>query len=137
MKIYDFRSDTVTHPTPEMRQAMANARVGDDVYGEDPTINTLEAKSARLMGKEAALFVTSAPKIRKAVVTSTILVCKLSLLTLSRLNKYLNRSIFTVKPRPPRMINKGIVILTNRLSRYPARLSENSEKPALQNAETE
>jgi len=59
MKIYDFRSDTVTHPTPEMRQAMANALVGDDVYGEDPTINTLEAKSARLMGKEAALFVTS------------------------------------------------------------------------------
>ena len=59
MKIYDFRSDTVTHPTPEMRQAMANAQVGDDVYGEDPTINTLEAKSARLMGKEAALFVTS------------------------------------------------------------------------------
>jgi len=59
MKIYDFRSDTVTHPTPAMRQAMANARVGDDVYGEDPTINTLEAKSARLMGKEAALFVTS------------------------------------------------------------------------------
>jgi threonine aldolase len=59
MKIYDFRSDTVTHPTPAMRQAMANALVGDDVYGEDPTINTLEAKSARLMGKEAALFVTS------------------------------------------------------------------------------
>jgi threonine aldolase len=59
MKIYDFRSDTVTHPTPAMRQAMANALVGDDVYREDPTINTLEAKSARLMGKEAALFVTS------------------------------------------------------------------------------
>lgn len=59
MKIYDFRSDTVTHPTPAMRQAMANALVGDDVYGEDPTVNTLEAKSARLMGKEAALFVTS------------------------------------------------------------------------------
>ncbi|HRS75399.1 MAG TPA: beta-eliminating lyase-related protein, partial [Anaerolineaceae bacterium] len=59
MKIYDFRSDTVTHPTPAMRQAMANAQVGDDVYGEDPTINTLEAKSAQLMGKEAALFVTS------------------------------------------------------------------------------
>lgn len=59
MKFYDFRSDTVTHPTPDMRQAMANALVGDDVYGEDPTVNTLEAKSARLMGKEAALFVTS------------------------------------------------------------------------------
>jgi len=59
MKIYDFRSDTVTHPTPAMRQAMANARVGDDVYGEDPTVNELEAKSAQLMGKEAGLFVTS------------------------------------------------------------------------------
>ncbi len=54
MKIYDFRSDTVTHPTPAMRQAMAGALVGDDVYGEDPTVNTLEAKSAKLMGKEAA-----------------------------------------------------------------------------------
>ena len=59
MNIYDFRSDTVTHPTPAMRQAMAGALVGDDVYGEDPTINALEAKSAKLMGKEAALFVTS------------------------------------------------------------------------------
>ncbi len=59
MKIYDFRSDTVTHPTPAMRQAIAAAEVGDDVYGEDPTVNALEAKSAKLMGKEAALFVTS------------------------------------------------------------------------------
>jgi len=59
MKIYDFRSDTVTHPTPAMRQTMAAAEVGDDVYGEDPTVNALEAKSAKLMGKEAALFVTS------------------------------------------------------------------------------
>jgi threonine aldolase len=55
----DLRSDTVTHPTPEMRAAMAQAEVGDDVYGEDPTVNRLEAKSAELMGKEAALFVVS------------------------------------------------------------------------------
>jgi threonine aldolase len=55
----DFRSDTVTHPTPEMREAMAAAAVGDDVFAEDPTINALEAEAARLFGKEAALFVTS------------------------------------------------------------------------------
>ncbi|MCD6576753.1 MAG: low-specificity L-threonine aldolase [Anaerolineaceae bacterium] len=57
--IIDFRSDTVTHPTPAMRKAMANAPVGDDVYGEDPTINTLEQKSADLMGKESGLFTAS------------------------------------------------------------------------------
>ena len=57
--VIDFRSDTVTHPTLTMRKAMANAPVGDDVYGEDPTINTLEQKSAELMGKEAALFTAS------------------------------------------------------------------------------
>jgi threonine aldolase len=57
--IIDLRSDTVTHPTPEMRQAMANAEVGDDVYGEDPTINRLEALSAERMGMEAALFIPS------------------------------------------------------------------------------
>ncbi len=59
MKTIDLRSDTVTRPTPEMREAMANARVGDDVYGEDPTVNRLEAMSADLMGKEAGLFVAS------------------------------------------------------------------------------
>ena len=53
----DLRSDTVTKPTPEMRAAMAQAEVGDDVYGEDPTSNALEAKAAQLLGKEAALFV--------------------------------------------------------------------------------
>jgi len=58
-KIIDLRSDTITHPTPEMRQAMAQAEVGDDVYGEDPTVNKLEARSAELMGKEAGLFVAS------------------------------------------------------------------------------
>jgi threonine aldolase len=55
----DLRSDTVTHPTPEMREAMANAAVGDDVYGDDPTVNQLEADAAKMLGKEAALFVTS------------------------------------------------------------------------------
>lgn len=55
----DLRSDTVTQPTPAMRDAMANAEVGDDVYGEDPTVNRLEALSAEMLGKEAALFVSS------------------------------------------------------------------------------
>ena len=59
MRVYDFRSDTVTKPTPVMRRAMAEAEVGDDVYGEDPTINRLEARAAELLGKESALFVTS------------------------------------------------------------------------------
>ncbi len=55
----DLRSDTVTRPTEGMRAAMASADVGDDVYGEDPTVNLLEAESARLLGKPAALFVSS------------------------------------------------------------------------------
>jgi len=55
----DFRSDTVTHPTPAMRQAMAQAEVGDDVFGDDPTVNKLEALAAEMVGKEAALFVSS------------------------------------------------------------------------------
>src|ERR671938_2167024 len=55
----DLRSDTVTKPTPAMRRAMAEAEVGDDVYGEDPTINALEERVAELMGHEAALFVPS------------------------------------------------------------------------------
>jgi threonine aldolase len=53
----DLRSDTVTKPTPEMRRAMAEAEVGDDVYGEDPTINRLEERSAQIFGREAAIFV--------------------------------------------------------------------------------
>ena len=53
----DLRSDTVTKPTPAMRKAMANAEVGDDVYGEDPTVNLLQEKAAEIFGKEAALFV--------------------------------------------------------------------------------
>lgn len=59
MKVIDLRSDTVTHPTPEMREAMYRAEVGDDVFGEDPTVNRLEALAAERMGKEAALFVAS------------------------------------------------------------------------------
>jgi threonine aldolase len=53
----DLRSDTVTRPTPEMRRAMMEAEVGDDVYGEDPTVNLLERRAAEIAGKEAALFV--------------------------------------------------------------------------------
>ena len=53
----DLRSDTVTKPTPEMRRAMAEAEVGDDVYGEDPTVNRLEQRAAEVTGMEAALFV--------------------------------------------------------------------------------
>jgi threonine aldolase len=53
----DLRSDTVTKPTPEMRRAMLEAEVGDDVYGEDPTVNLLERRAAEIAGKEAALFV--------------------------------------------------------------------------------
>ena len=52
----DLRSDTVTKPTPAMRRAMAEAEVGDDVYGEDPTVNLLQLKAAEIFGKEAALF---------------------------------------------------------------------------------
>jgi threonine aldolase len=59
METIDLRSDTVTQPTPEMRDAMAHAVVGDDVYGEDPTINHLQELAAERMGKEAGLFVAS------------------------------------------------------------------------------
>lgn len=59
MTMIDFRSDTVTWPTPAMREAMATAPVGDDVYGEDPTINQLEAEAAAMLGKEAGLLVVS------------------------------------------------------------------------------
>lgn len=59
MKTIDLRSDTVTKPSPEMREAMFTARVGDDVYGEDPTVNLLQQRMAELTGKQAALFVPS------------------------------------------------------------------------------
>ena len=55
----DLRSDTVTHPTEAMRQAMLEAPLGDDVFGDDPTVLALEAKAAALLGKEAALFTPS------------------------------------------------------------------------------
>ena len=56
---HDFRSDTVTRPSPAMRAAMASAEVGDDVYRDDPTVTKLEAVMAELFGKEAAVFLTS------------------------------------------------------------------------------
>ncbi|MBM3985442.1 MAG: low specificity L-threonine aldolase, partial [Planctomycetes bacterium] len=57
--MFDLRSDTVTRPTPAMRAAMATAEVGDDVFGEDPTVNRLQARAAELFGREDALFVPS------------------------------------------------------------------------------
>jgi threonine aldolase len=59
MPLIDLRSDTVTKPTPQMRRAMAEAEVGDDVFGDDPTVNALEERAAELLGKEAGLFVAS------------------------------------------------------------------------------
>src|SRR5206468_10105788 len=58
-KIIDLRSDTVTKPSPAMRQAMAEAEVGDDVYLEDPTVNRLQSRAAEIFGREAGLFVPS------------------------------------------------------------------------------
>lgn len=57
--MFDFRSDTVSLPDAPMRQAMATAQVGDDVYGEDETVSALEARAAQMLGKEAGLFVSS------------------------------------------------------------------------------
>jgi len=68
MRVIDLRSDTITHPTPEMRKAMFEAEVGDDVYGEDPTVNRLEAVAAEMMGKEAAVFTTSGTQSNLAAV---------------------------------------------------------------------
>ena len=59
MSRIDLRSDTVTQPTPAMRRAMAAAELGDDVFGDDPTVNALEERAAELLGKEAGLFVAS------------------------------------------------------------------------------
>jgi len=58
-RLIDLRSDTVTQPSPEMRRAMAEAELGDDVFGDDPTVIALEQRAAELTGKEAALFVAS------------------------------------------------------------------------------
>ncbi len=66
MKIIDLRSDTVTRPSAAMREAMASAEVGDDVYGEDPTVNALQEEAARRTGKEAALFVPSGTMANQA-----------------------------------------------------------------------
>ena len=59
MKTIDLRSDTVTQPTPAMREAMLSAPVGDDVFGDDPTVNALQERIAAITGKEAALFMPS------------------------------------------------------------------------------
>jgi threonine aldolase len=59
MKTVDLRSDTVTRPTPAMREAIARAEVGDDVFGDDPTVDALQERIAAMLGKEAALFVSS------------------------------------------------------------------------------
>ena len=64
----DFRSDTLTQPTPQMRKAMAEAEVGDDVYGEDPTVLRLQEKGARIVGTEAALFVPTGTMGNQAAV---------------------------------------------------------------------
>jgi len=65
-KFSDFRSDTVTHPTPNMRKAIAEAVVGDDVLGDDPTVQELEALAAEKMDKEAALFVPSGTMVNRS-----------------------------------------------------------------------
>jgi threonine aldolase len=71
MKTIDLRSDTVTGPTEAMRKAMASAEVGDDVYGEDPSVNRLQEMAAELTGKEAALFVTSGTMGNQAAIAAT------------------------------------------------------------------
>jgi threonine aldolase len=66
VRVIDLRSDTVTRPTPAMREAMARAEVGDDVYGEDPTLNLLQERAAEILGKEAALFFPSGTMANQA-----------------------------------------------------------------------
>ena len=68
--VIDLRSDTVTQPTPEMRRAIAGAEVGDDVFGDDPTVNALQEKVADLLGKEAALFVPSGSMANQCAIRS-------------------------------------------------------------------
>ena len=68
MKVIDLRSDTVTRPTAAMREAIAHAEVGDDVYGEDPTVNCLQAVAAQRLGKQAALFVPSGTMANQAAI---------------------------------------------------------------------
>jgi threonine aldolase len=71
MEWVDLRSDTVTTPTPEMIEAMAGAEVGDDVFGDDPTVNRLEAMAAERMGKQAAVFVPSGTMGNHGVILPT------------------------------------------------------------------
>ena len=66
----DLRSDTVTKPTPAMRKAMAEAEVGDDVFGEDPTVNALQEKVAKILGKEASIFVPSGTMANQLAIKS-------------------------------------------------------------------
>jgi len=66
----DLRSDTVTKPTPAMRKAMTDAEVGDDVFGEDPTVNALQEKVARMLGKEASIFVPSGTMANQLAIKS-------------------------------------------------------------------
>src|SRR5690606_31977869 len=68
--IADFRSDTVTKPSPEMREAMANAEVGDDVWGDDPTVNELESFTAEMFGKKAAVFCTSGTQTNQVAISA-------------------------------------------------------------------
>ena len=70
MTAIDLRSDTVTMPTPEMRRAMAEAPLGDDVFGDDPMVNELEKVAAARLGKEAAVFVPGSSK-RTSKATAT------------------------------------------------------------------
>ncbi len=70
--VVDLRSDTVTRPTPAMREAMAQAEVGDDVFGEDPTVNRLEAEAADRMGMDAALYVPSGTMANQAAIYTHI-----------------------------------------------------------------
>jgi threonine aldolase len=69
-RVIDLRSDTVTKPTPAMREAMAHAEVGDDVFGDDPTVKELESETASLLGKEASLFTTSGTMANQLAVRS-------------------------------------------------------------------
>jgi threonine aldolase len=105
--ISDFRSDTVTRPTPEMRRAMAEAEVGDDVYGEDPTVARLEEATAELLGREAAMFVPTgtmgnqiavrllAPSASEAIVEARAHVFNAEMAGMSALSGVLPRPIST------------------------------------------
>ena len=70
LRVIDLRSDTVTKPTPAMREAMARAEVGDDVFGDDPTVKELESETACILGKEAALFTPSGTMANQLAIRS-------------------------------------------------------------------